>query len=890
MCSIWPAHANGFLHTKGKQIVNGEEENVILRGIGTGNWMLMEGYMMKTEGVAGTQHEIRQRLEDIIGVEKTDTFFNTWLENHFTRRDVDSMRAWGFNSVRVAMHYKWFTPPIEEEPVRGEITWLDKGFVMMDSLLQWCGDNEMYLIFDLHGAPGGQGKNADISDYDPSKPSLWESDLNKDKTVALWRKLAERYAMEPWVGGYDLINETNWTFPEGNNSQMRDLFERITDTIRAVDQNHIIYIEGNSFANDHSGLTPPWDDNLVYSFHKYWDSTDPNSLDWIIQLRDRYNVPLWLGESGENSNAWFTNIIQLSESKNIGWSWWPVKKNAINNVLHAPLNQDYLNLVNYWRDPENVPRPSEEEAFEAVMQWADNHKLENCRVQYDVIDAMTRQPFTEKTLPYNEHQLTQPIFFTEFDLGRNHIAYYDMVADNSTGEYRTWNNGWEMRNDGVDIELCSDNEITNGYNVGWTEPGEWMQYSLKSDSGAIYSCKIRHASAGTGSIFHFEVDGVNVSGSLSLPGTGDWGNWQTTSFENIVIPGGDIQIKFVLESGSSNLNYFLFDNPRSIDELDFKHLSAETSESGYEILLTLNKEIDTPDQGFNVSDFELLVNNSPLPIDSIAVSKTSKSVLVLRINKGLYSDQNIALSYHGNSVLSGSENLQPFSNEPVLKKMAISKRIPGKIQAEDFYINNGFELENCLDDGNGLNTSFAASGDFLVYKVHVTRTGYYRAIYRVATLRSNAIIKFQVGQLDDFQNRDTVFFKATGGWQNWDTQHSEVYLEEGYYYIRLFVQQSEHNLNWFQLNYTGTPVTNVTETTPIHMYPNPANEQLFIDLSNSNIRKTRVDIYDLAGNLILSKLPTGSLLRVPIRELKPGIYVVNVRNEEGVESLKLIVN
>ena len=315
--------AQGYLHAEGKNIVNGNGDTVILRGIGTGNWMLQEGYMMHTAGVAGTQHKFRAKLIETIGEVKTDSFYNAWLHNHFTRTDVDSMKAWGFNSVRVAMHYKWFTLPIEEEPVSGENTWLDKGFTMIDSLLDWCEDNEMYLILDLHGAPGGQGANADISDYDSSKPSLWESQENKDKTVALWRKLAERYTTETWIGGYDLINETNWTFPEGNNSQLREIFENIIAAIREVDTNHIVFIEGNSYANDHSGLTPPWDDNFVYSFHKYWSGTGPNDLDWILSLRDAYNVPLWLGESGENSNTWYTDLIYLSESNNIGWSWWP---------------------------------------------------------------------------------------------------------------------------------------------------------------------------------------------------------------------------------------------------------------------------------------------------------------------------------------------------------------------------------------------------------------------------------------------------------------------------------------------------------------------------------------------------------------------------------------
>jgi endoglucanase len=113
------ASSQGYLHTDGKNIVNADGENTILRGIGTGNWMLQEGYMMQTSGVAGIQHEIRAKLAETMGEVKTDSFYNAWLSNHFTRTDVDSMKAWSFNSVRVAMHYKWFTLPIEDEPVPG---------------------------------------------------------------------------------------------------------------------------------------------------------------------------------------------------------------------------------------------------------------------------------------------------------------------------------------------------------------------------------------------------------------------------------------------------------------------------------------------------------------------------------------------------------------------------------------------------------------------------------------------------------------------------------------------------------------------------------------------------------------------------------------------------
>ena len=204
------AHSQGFLRTDGKRIVNEKGENVLLRGIGLGGWMLQEGYMLRVPG-EGQQHRIRAKIAELIGEENTSDFYNAWLANHTRRIDIDSMKAWGFNSVRLPMHYNLYTLPIEEEETNDN-TWLEKGFAMTDSLLAWCKANQMYLILDLHAAPGGQGTDANISDRDPNKPSLWDSEANQKKTVALWKKLAERYVNEQWIGAYDIINEPNWGF------------------------------------------------------------------------------------------------------------------------------------------------------------------------------------------------------------------------------------------------------------------------------------------------------------------------------------------------------------------------------------------------------------------------------------------------------------------------------------------------------------------------------------------------------------------------------------------------------------------------------------------------------------------------------------------------------
>jgi hypothetical protein len=375
----------GFLRTDGRHIVNGEGEFVILRGIGLGGWMLQEPYMLKLSEVAPAQYDIRNKITALIGEERCEEFYGAWLNNMITRRDIDSLKVWGFNSVRLPMHYNLFTPPVEAEPVAGEITWLEKGFVMTDSLLAWCAVNEIYLILDLHAAPGGQGNDIPIADVDTTKPNLWESELNRKKTVALWSKIAVRYQDEPWIGGYDLINETN--YPLEGNTALYELFREITGVIRDVDTNHIIFIEGNHFATDFAGLTPPWEDNMVYSFHKYWNPTTVETIQKYLDIRMEHNVPLWMGESGENKNDWYRSAVDLLEADSIGWAWWTIKKlDSESSLMNVTVPPGYQAIVDYWKG--DGPAPAPEEAHRTLMQLTENIRIENCRVNYGVLDAL----------------------------------------------------------------------------------------------------------------------------------------------------------------------------------------------------------------------------------------------------------------------------------------------------------------------------------------------------------------------------------------------------------------------------------------------------------------------------------------------------------------------
>ncbi|MFC2090048.1 carbohydrate-binding protein [Bacteroidota bacterium] len=880
-------YSQGYLHADGKNIVDGSGENFIIRSVGTGNWLIQEGYMMKTEGIAGTQHKIRERLNDIIGQAKTDTFYMAWLDNHFTRRDVDSLKAWGFNAIRPALHYKWFTLPIEDEPIPGQQTWLETGFRIADSLVQWCTDNEMYVIFDMHGAPGGQGKNADISDYDPSKPSLWESEYNKTKLVALWYKIAERFADQPWVGGYDLINETNWPFPEGNNAQLRNIYLRITDTIRLVDTNHMVFIEGNGFANDFGRMTPPWDDNLVYSFHKYWSYNNENSFNWVLSIRDQYNVPLWLGESGENSNTWFTNLISLAERTNIGWSWWPVKKESVNNPMRVLLNDDYTNLVEYWKG--NRSKPSEDEAYAAVMTWANNHNIENCVVQRDVIDAMFRQPHSTATIPYNSRQsIDEVVFATEYDLGRNGYAYYDKDTANysqETGSYAAWNQGYSMRNDGVDIEACQDSDTTNGYNVGWTGDDEWLVYSMHSDSAVLADGIFRSAGASGTARVIMEANGRVISERLLLSPTGGWQTWRSAEVKDVLLPAGDFTLKVRFIKGGANVNYFRFTNFRSPETVNFKALYSETSEIANEVHLHFNKEIQS--SFINPGDFTFKIGTATVSVDSVAVDADSNYLLKLYPNTTIPYTATIYLNYSGTSLGSDDGILPFFSDFNVENRLRAFPTLPAKVQAESFIRNNGFVLEDCDDIGGGQNTGYANNGDFLDYIINVPEEDEYLLTMRVALNNGNASVKFLYDKGKGFEEIKAMSLTHTGGWQSWKDQTTNLSLPEGKYTFRIYSLSGEHNINWFsfaEIKDTSTVDTSNTaifsSVDHLRVYPNPVSDVLHIDLRDTDISEGlyTLRMFNISGREVYAATMEDAKISLDVSEYEPGVYFLEVES------------
>lgn len=879
-----------MLSTSGTQIVNDSGQEVLLKGIGLGGWMLQEGYMMNSNGAADTQHEFKSKLIDLIGEDETQIFYDNWLDNFVTESDIELLANSGYNSVRVAMHYNLFTLPIQEEPIEGENTWLDKGFQMIDELLNWCESNQIYLILDLHAAPGGQGYDAAISDYDSSLPSLWESDFNKSKTVALWGQIAERYKDEPWIGGYDLINEPNWNLAT---YELRNLYVQITNAIRAVDSNHILFIEGNWFANDFTGLTPPWDDNLVYSFHKYWSYNDLGSISWVLQMRDQYNVPLWCGESGENSNVWYTDAIKLFEDHNIGWSWWPFKRiETIVAPFSIPSNPKYEAIIDYWRG--NASAPSISDAIEGLSELSTAALSSNSQYFKDVIDAQTRQPQDNTQLPYADHNIPGVVYMSDYNLGANGIAYYDNITANyslSTNEFQAWNSGWRYRNDGVDIESNNDSFNSNGYHIGFLENGEWMNYTVSIAEPGFYNLTSRFASNQSGGAMKLFLNDVELTENILMFSTGGWYNFVNGGYDTVYLPAGTHILK-VKATSDSSFNLGSIEFIQSMNEIPtFNPIAARVMQDEKTIRLVLNHPLEQ--QQLQSSDFTINIDGTAQNISTIELDPENHSVLLFEMADYLNYQQNITIDHLGDVLFSTYDSvLGGFTNFPVENNLQERIIIPGKVEAEEFNNQSGLQTEETTDLLGGLNIGYTDAGDFAEYLVFVNQTGIYNMDIRAAANSQSGIIQLQMISENTTESLGWFAIPVTGGWQNWATTTHEIELTQGVYTLKMTVLQSGFNINWFDFNYSEDNLSAndaITDIKSVMLYPNPSQSIVNISLSQNSLIDS-IKLYDIDGRQLYYRqynAQSGSV-QIQLPELQSGMYIISVSSDNKQYRKKLL--
>ena len=307
-----------FAHTRGKEIVDANGQPLHLHGINLGNWMVPEGYMWHFTDGPQSPREIEALVAELIGPERASLFWQTYRDTYYSQADLRRIKRMGFDSVRVPIHYRFFTADNAE------------GFLLLDRVVQWSRAEGLLVIIDLHAAPGGQtGTNIDDSN---GYPWLFTDKAAQQQTIDLWRRIARHYSKEPAVLGYDLLNEPLPHYPSLRplDRQLKPLYMRIAAAIRTEDKNHILILGGAKWDSDFSVFTgagkPPFDSNVVYQLHTYWTPPVQTTVQKYVDFRESEGVPIWLGESGENTDEWVAQFARLLEKNDIGWAFWPYKK------------------------------------------------------------------------------------------------------------------------------------------------------------------------------------------------------------------------------------------------------------------------------------------------------------------------------------------------------------------------------------------------------------------------------------------------------------------------------------------------------------------------------------------------------------------------------------
>lgn len=353
-------NATNFLTVRGNRIADREGRTVVLRGFGLGGWMNMENFIT---GYPANEEAQRRAVREALGQEKYDLFFDRFLEHFFTERDAEFIRLLGLNLLRLPINYRHFEDDMEPFVVKEE------GFKHLDRVIELCAEREIYTIIDLHALPGYQNQHWH-SDNPTHKALLWRHKHFQDRTVNLWEAIAERYKGNPWVAGYNLINEPG----DPTEKAIMPFYRRLYGAIRAIDQDHLIFLEGNRYSLDFQMFGEPWE-NVVYTNHDYalpgfidggpypgvsrGEYVDKEILEKTFLQRSSYmlehDVPIWVGEFGpvylgeEETDAvryqLLCDQLDIYTHQGVSWSIWTYKDIGLQGVVYASPDSPWMERI-----------------------------------------------------------------------------------------------------------------------------------------------------------------------------------------------------------------------------------------------------------------------------------------------------------------------------------------------------------------------------------------------------------------------------------------------------------------------------------------------------------------------------------------------------------------
>jgi endoglucanase len=381
--------APNFIHAEGTRLVDARGDSFAVKGTNLGNWLVPEGYMFRFMRKRAPS-EIAGVIEALVGPQEAQRFWSEFRDDYVTQADIRFIKAAGFNTVRVPLHWRLFVEP--GDALDGSADRFDgPGWALLDRLVQWCRDANLRVIVDLHAAPGGQtGVNHDdgfgfpLTFYVPRYRAL---------TVALWQALAAHYRDEPTILGYDLLNEPISPYSDEAylNPQLEPFYRDIVAAIREVDSRHVVLLAGAQWSTSFAMFGRPFDGNAVYTYHKFWAKPTRDALQSYLNFSNRWKVPILIGETGEFNDAWNEKFRELHERLGVGWVFWPYKsldtQTAVVSVA-KPAGWDLIAKAGSVDTIEPDALPPRAQALAILDAYLEAVKFKNCRVNGDYLSSL----------------------------------------------------------------------------------------------------------------------------------------------------------------------------------------------------------------------------------------------------------------------------------------------------------------------------------------------------------------------------------------------------------------------------------------------------------------------------------------------------------------------
>jgi endoglucanase len=351
---------DNWLKVAGNQIINQKGDTVYLRGFGLGGMLHLENFIV---GYSANEEAMREGLRQVIGEKQYNLFWDTYYKNYFTEPDAQYVESMGLNLIRIPINYHLWEDDMNPGVIKNE------AFAYLDTVIALCARHKIYTIIDLHALPGSQNQHWH-SDNATHKASFWDHKEFQDRALHLWEVIADRYKNEPWVAGYDLINEPG----DPTGEKVVPYYKRLREAIMKVDPDHILFLEGDTYATKFDNFKEIWD-NVVYTNHDYAVSgfirggdypgiTDGRFVNKDTLEKDflkksdfmfAHKVPVWVGEFGpvytgnpvkdEMRYQILKDQLAYYQKYKVSWCIWLYKDLGLQAVVHQNENSPYMKMV-----------------------------------------------------------------------------------------------------------------------------------------------------------------------------------------------------------------------------------------------------------------------------------------------------------------------------------------------------------------------------------------------------------------------------------------------------------------------------------------------------------------------------------------------------------------